>query len=469
MARVICPFCLKPHDFTRSEQCPESNQTVPNVYIREYNKVPPLWLATVGFPKHGKTTYLTALTLMIEKINWQGIFYRYLDQYTQDEIQKMRREAIDGIIPKSTPHPDNASQKVSRPMLFSVYNMPESGSRCLVMYDVAGEVFDSLNEVQNYVPSIKQVSTIWFLVSLKDLQENKDGRMITDLFTVYLSGLEKLRVNLSGRNLIVIYTKADEVAFTPDVKAYIRTDPFQAVTLPEAENPALEMFSFYEYVDGMQNISNELRDYTTRRVPGGPAFINMVEANGMNLVFCATSALGQSPDDGNTLSVNARRYRVLDPFLWAITLDGSGGTRSLNLIADASQDSQPIYENDLLDNIWEQLSDYGDLTTYFLGQNTPASQPGQQPPKLPPNTFRQRLIGPLLEKASSQSQFVIIATGPILDLLDFSKSSWRDRLLLINVGEDHQPNWSNKIVFREGDDPMVLVNATLQMSERSNS
>ena len=460
MARVICPFCLKPHDFMSSLVCPTYQETVPAAYVRGYDTVPPLWLLTIGFTQHGKTTYLAALTLMLESIDrvWRGVSYRHLDQYTIDTIRRWRREAMLGELPP----PDTKS--VPRPILFNIYNIPESGSRCLAMYDVAGEIYNSLSEVQEYVIPIKQVNTTWFLISLPDLLSDREGKTITDLFNVYLSGMESLRIELSGRNLIVVYTKGDEAVFPREFKDYLRADPFQGLTRKDANIPDPQDFSLPDYIQNMTDVSGQLREYTSRQVRGGAAFINMVEANGMNLVFCITSALGESPDStSNRLRVDAFRYRVLDPFLWALTLDKPTSPKLIGLVVDASQESHSVYDEAVLPVVWEHLSDYGELTTYYLGQTLPASHPGQRPPESPPHLARQRLIGPILERASPDTRFMVIVTGSIIDLADFFNSPWRDRVLLVMVEEDHQQDWPNTIVYRPGDAPTVLVDTLLRL------
>jgi len=460
MARVICPFCLKPHDFSSSLRCetyPE--ETVPNVYVKDYSKTPPLWLVTVGFSRHGKTTYLPALTLVLENISrvWGDVYYRHSDQYTIDAIRQMRREAIHGELPLPSP------KKVPRPILFNVYALPESGSRCLVMYDVAGEIYDSLSEVQEYVTSIKQVSTTWFLVSLSDLEKDEEGKAITDLFQTYLSGMENLRINLEGRNLIVVYTKGDKSKYR-EFREYLKADPFQNLTLTDADVSDVKNCSFQDYIQKMNEMSEVLEDHTRERVRGGSAFINMVKASGMNLVFSVTSALGEDPSSAsNSLSVNARRYRVLDPFLWSVTLESRESLRSIGLVIDATSDSKTIYSEQLLFNIWEELSEYGDVTIYYLGQSSPASLPGQRAPEAPLRFTRERLIGPMLEEASPGTRFIILSMGRIIDLADYYNSQWQDRLLLVDVNESCRQDWPNVISLRIGDDVRTVVDALLRL------
>lgn len=459
MARVICPFCLKHHDFTAELECPEYGKAVPPTYVENYSKVPPLWLVTVGFSQHGKTTYLAALTLMLEKISlvWENVHYRPLNQDTIDRIRQMRREAMRGELPPTNP------KGTPLPLLFNVYNLPESGSRCLVMYDVAGEIYNSLSEVRELVTPIKQVGTTWFLVSIEDLHNDQEGKNINDLFHAYLSGMESLHVDLKGRNLIVIYTKADQVSFTREIKDYLRTDPFQGLTLPEANIPDFKDFSLLEYTQKMLGISDRLEDYTRRRVNGGAAFIPMVKESGMKLIFCVTSALGQSPDEtSKRLREDALRYRVLDPLLWAISLEIPPEPKPIGLVVDASSQSHALYGSPIFE-IWENLSHHGALTTYYLGQTLEASHPGQHPPETPPRIAHQRLIGPILEKVSPDTRFVVVTTGPILDLVDFYDSPWRDRLLLVLTEEEQQHNWPHQVFYRAGDRPSVLIDNLLRL------
>jgi hypothetical protein len=459
MARVTCPFCLKPHDFSVSHGCTTyPNEVIPDEYISEYDRVQPLWLLTVGFKQHGKTTYLAALTLVLENMSneWEGMYDNPLDQETTGAIQKMRRDAMKGDVPKET------KQEVPRPILLGLYGLPETGSRCLVMYDVAGEIFDSISEVQERLAAIKLVSTTWFLISLRDLESDEKGRAITDLFNVYRSGMRKLQADLKGRTLIVIYTKADQVAFTPEIEEYLVSDPYQGLTLPDAQPSESSEFSLQAYGDRMKEISGKLEDYTRKRVKKGAAFISMVRAEGMNLYFSAVSALGQSPDSSaSRLREKARRYRVLDPFLWALTLQMSATSRAIGLVVDGSSKSDGIY--DLVPQVWERLSNHGDVTSYYLGGSQPKSQPGQHPPTQPPYPHRKRLIGPILEQAAPETRMLVLAAGPVADLADFINSPWRDRLVLVLTEDDQHMNWPHTFIYRKGDDTISLVNILLNL------
>ncbi len=76
----------------------------------------------------------------------------------------------------------------------------------------------------------------------------------------YRRGMERLRIDLKQRNLIVIYTKADLIQ-DKRIRDYIMDDPFQTLTAPDVETEALSTFSRSDYVEQMREMSEYLRDY----------------------------------------------------------------------------------------------------------------------------------------------------------------------------------------------------------------
>jgi hypothetical protein len=457
MAQPKCPFCLGRHDFKKSSVCPEYKLEVPATYINEYDRVPPLWLMTLGFTKHGKTCYLAALTMMLENVNrvWPETAQNYPDQYTFDMVRETRRQAQTGDQPAATQR-----QPVLRPLLIPMYDVPNVGSQCLVLYDTPGELFENLQSAEdmNYIRPLKEVRNIWFLISLWDLQR-ESSRRISDLFTIYLSGMQLLKWPLTGRNLIVVYTKADKVReeLPQRVEEYLLNDPFRDITnySPEVMVPDMADFSLKNYIQEMQAISTELEDFTRRRIPGGGAFIGLARRHEMGLFFTVTSALGSAPD-GNRQWTDATRYRVLDPYLWALYLNKPTASQSIKLVLDGAKDSDQVYDF-ALGGLVERLSELGEVTTHYLGQQARVSVAGQAPPSKKPAKPRVRLIGPLLERTEPKTKVVAVVGGPIRDLEDFNASTWRDRLLLIAVGDEPYQDWPNTITVRSKDGDLEAV------------
>lgn len=461
MPQITCPFCLQSHDTGAAATftCSKYQQVIPASYIREYDTTPPLWLVTVGFPKHGKTTYLAALTLTLKDMSevWPGSFSRDLDQYTMETARNWLRDARLGIQSAST------ATGIPRPLLMSISKIAGGGSRCLVMYDVAGEVYDKLHEVEEYVASIKQVSTTWFFVSLKDLQDRDQSRSLSELFTVYLTGMEGLHADLRGRNLIVVYTKGDQIT-DPVIRSYLLSDPLQALAAPASQRLNLGAFSMEEYYASLQKMSDTLRTYTRDEVPGGKPFVNMVESQGMNLVFSVTSALGEDPNADNRLSEDAHRYRILDPFLWAVRLERPEVKRSLALVLDASAAAHGLYNDVVLSDVWAQLSMKGEVSTYLLGSRRPLGNPGQSPSLTPPAIARPRLIGPVLERLPANTSTLVLTTGRILDLADYATTDWRRRLLVVGLDWEPDQDWEHALIHTSGTSATPLVDALMAIA-----
>jgi hypothetical protein len=257
----------------------------------------------------------------------------------------------------------------------------------------------------------------------------------------------------------VVYTKADKEPSTRDVKDYLRNDPFQNLTLSSAGNQALNDFSLTDYITDMRRMSDYLREYTRTRVDSGAAFINMVKAQGMNLHFCVTSALGQGAEDGSLrLREDAKRFRVLDPFFWTIALDMQESARSFQLAVDSTD--QNIYHRAL--DLWDAAANHGDVTTYLLGQSQALAVPGQRPPDTSPGRNNPHLIGPILDQAPADSRLAVLTGSRIIDLMDFYNTSWRDRLILVTIDESFAQEWPNTIVYRPTDTPDVVIDALLR-------
>jgi len=459
MNPIKCPYCT--HSLTTAvAQCPNCERDLPKNYLRICQQAPPLWLVTAGFSGHGKTTYLSALTLKLENLGRKldGTFYEYFDEYTHEVVRQKRREAQTG----EQPPPSAVTEP--RPLYISLYQLPGNLNRTLVMYDIAGEVFTSLEAFQCYVHALPEVQTIWMQVSLSDLAEDAEGNTLPNLFQSYQSALLEHGAELSNHTVIVIYTKADTVDFPGEVSDYLTEDPFLGLL---ADGPVERMtdFSLSEYVQGMEWLSNVLERFTDQHVPGGTAFINMIRGKGMQLHFCAVSALGQSPDPGlNRVLSETSSHRVLDPFFWTLWLSAPSEKRvgvksrgEVMLVLDASPESKALYEQQLAQPLWEALKERGYLAkTYYLGRSRVVSHQGQPPPSEPARRPLQRLIGPILEQSPS-GLAVVVTTGAIRDLADFRATDWKGRLVLVSTDDEDESYWPLTFHYRVGDRPQAIV------------
>ncbi len=468
MAYVKCPFCLNMHNITAASgyECPECNEHLPDEYVETYQDMHPIWLAMVGFPQHGKTTYLAALTLMLEDISrvWAKAFSHYLDDdYTRPKVIQMRQEVEKGRVKEPTqPAEPDAKHK---PLMVQMNNVPESGSHLLVMYDVAGQDYLKA-DAHTIVPFLKQVNTVWFFVSPTDLEKDEKQYTLTDLFELYMKAMRKLHVSdLTRRHLLVIYTKADEypsdlVDTDPDkdLENYVMEDPYANLSQRKIRGNGDPPFSLSNYAARMKQNSQLLKEYTKERFQDSERFIYMVENSNMNLEFCITSALpgGHNPKTGQIDMKEIPRYRVLDPFIWTLMLNEDEEAKPYCLIVSNSTDTQ------LATNIWKRLSSYGVTKVYHLGNTRPLTQPEQiQVSKA--TSFGPSLIGPILDMGDPDTRIIVFADNSIIDLDDYRGTTFADRLLVVSTNADEPFPWSHVLIYRPEFDDNIIVNALLNL------
>lgn len=454
MSRIICPFCLKPNDFSQTTICSHCGEKVPSQFIRNYQEIPPLWLSFVGPSRHGKTTFLSAMTLTLDGMDqiYEDIYSLPVDQFSQDAIKAIRKEADE----RKTPEATNKTEPI-RPILYDIKNFPMGGSRCLVMFDVAGETFESFDLLEKYAPALREVTTTWFLISLSDLQKGKSGETITDIFNAYQKGMERMNVNINGRNLIVVYSKGDTLIDDPEIRDYLLDDPFAKLSGSQTTYNHEINVPIDEYMTEVREMSDYLREYTKHHVFRGRAFINMVEDMGMKLVFSVTSALGEGTNNGRQMASKARRYRVLDPLLWAIELAKPTKMRKLCLIVDSSNNKHTPFSDEFVLNLWDQLSRQNELISYQLGVRNPLSLPGQAPSMLDTNTQRPSLIGPILEDLEPDTTVVLLTSSPVLDLDDFTQPEWYHRIFFASINYSVNSKWPARFNMQSNTSTAAIV------------
>jgi hypothetical protein len=447
MAKIACPYCYNVQIFDDEQKsCKECGQVVSSQFIKSVTKTPPIYLATAGFTQHGKTTYLDSMMTMIENLGKisDRTYYEYMDDYTFSKVQEMRYQVQQRDEADSTP----VSQDV-QPLLIGIHNFLDLPVHPVVLYDLGGEVFDRNADIQKFAKPMMHAHTIWFFVSVYDLENPSDVvsrgetfiRSLSDLFAVYRNGMERLGVSLKGRNLLIVYTKADKVVnqLPSAVRNYIRSDKyFDLVDKKRSEARQLGIFDPDTYLTEMLRISDELREWTYD-IEGGTPFIHMLEESGMNVVFTATSSIGRESSRETNRMIEFRRYRVLDPLLWALMHNlAIGGDRSIALILDSSEEVEHIYSSaqDIPYHTFNYLSGKGNVTTYYLGQSSSVSRAGARPPEVASEIPRPSLIGPILDNLDDNTIVVVILDRPnhsspedaILDIEDYDIPKWQNRI-----------------------------------------
>ncbi len=468
-ASFTCPFCLKRHDFSTTLICPETDYKIPKEFLEHES----LWLVTVGFSGHGKTVYLTALTLALQEIGavLEDVTMDYLDAETKDEVRRMRYDVMEGDMPPPTPR-----EELNRPLLMlKLAKLPGIGTRNVVIFDVAGELFTRFDEIHKYIAALKHVKTIWFFISLTDLYNPKSLDTMADLFGTYRKGMDRLDASLKGRNMIVVYTKADTRNFGPEIDVYLQNDPLAELTNRNAERlPTTDDFDWKTYAEDIKNISQKLRVYTETQLRGGRQFISSAKNEGMRVEFCVTSALGTNPDrDTNKMLEDSTRFRVVDPFIWTVLLESEiGSVRGaettkghVTLILDSSTESGKIYEEKLPVQLGTMLTSFDfEVRSFYLGQSKIVTHWGQTPPDSPArHSTRPRLAGAIFDQLSAGTDKVVIMTSRLPDdLNDYRTTLWKERTLLVSMNE-LDTDWE-QFTYRNSSDLQPLVNLIKRMS-----
>lgn len=322
---VVCPFCFEYNIFTSSSTCPACSQVLPIAYLKDCLETQPLWIAAIGYPNHGKTTYLAVWMWVLESITakWGKGHVRFQDENTYPTLMRIRRDILRGREQFSS----LISNGISRPFFLKVRDPFGIAAHNLVLYDVPGQVFNCPDELNKYSRLIAAMKNVWLVISLGDLDYSEPGKTIADLFETYLSVATKEKSDLRDCNLIVIFSKADQMSFTPRIEKYLRTDPFQEVTLPDLYYPTPEEFSLQEYISNLREVSIWLQNFTAERISDGTAFINLTKSQKLKLVFTTCSLVSlrrnKSVSDKHQFDT-ARRHRILDPFLWTLIFNDPG-------------------------------------------------------------------------------------------------------------------------------------------------
>lgn len=316
-----CPYCLTPQSFQNSRGlffC--SNQScgkeIPRAYVTEIEIFKPISVHAVGFQGHGKSVYLSSLIDHVERMAymWSNANCRILNDASLDYIRSHRRLISQGKLPDST------SPDFPLPVIMHLKSMSKWQDRCLIIYDTAGENFEHIAKASSNGRFIAHAQTSLFLVSLTNLRESPD-KHISDLFDVYLAALDRLEATISGRNIVVVYTKADllEKKLPDIIQDYLNSDDLWGA-ITDLKSLKLSDGDMRRHVDKMQQISDSLRDFTISSVEYGLNLIQSAEARQINLRFAITTALGMAPNSENRLTAPPHPRRALDPFLWILEL-----------------------------------------------------------------------------------------------------------------------------------------------------
>jgi hypothetical protein len=326
---ILCPYCLTLQELGQiTTRCTnlKCGQELPYRYREKARTGKVTCLGTFGLSSHGKTAFLASLmqsALAVYKIAPGSYFYAF-DSDTQKKLHEWSERYRNGRVKMPTTSP----VELPRPLLVMSKNFPVGHPNILVAYDLAGEALELVGTQPAYVRALSKVNTAWYIISLDDLVNHNDaGYSIDSLFNIYQNAMAELHISTKGKNMLVVYTKADLLLgawglepLPPEVIEYLANDPYDQ--LPKKQASKLPAFDEDAYFAEMTRISDRLREYTRDFVDGGGAFVNMVRDAGMQVYFTINSAYGRPLDANNsTLGMPVHSIRVLDALIWAIKLN----------------------------------------------------------------------------------------------------------------------------------------------------
>lgn len=445
---ILCPYCGTKQAFGgTSTQCVNCHKDVPRNYLLNARKRAPIWMVTVGYSQHGKTTFVDSMMMTIEKLGKisAGTVFNYLDEDTSKKIRMIRKEAQLGELPDSTIMPADRAT----PMLVSLPRFKGNESNTLVIYDLPGEIFDDPNLVEQYADAIRHCETIWFLISLDDIGADKEGRYISDLVRIYVEGLERLGAKVKGRRVLVIYTKADKLLTQLPEKVfnYLMEDPYAKLVEMKMEEAKKVPFQEHEYEVQMHHISEKLKEFTYDNVPGGDALVSLVDYHEMQLDFAVVASVPGA--NGRTMGAAAPRFRVLDPLIWSLSAVPNGESEGeLALILDAGKGYEKVWSSGLPTELYDLLQDRNmAVRTFYTGQSEALATPR---PERNPRRSMPRLVGPILDRLPDNSYVLVVVNGPIDDLYDYYYSGWHDRLYILTF-TNQNVDWPHRVQVIPGE------------------
>lgn len=296
---MLCPYCL---ENTSPPVCESCKETLPRLYVGRNGN--PAILSAVGFSGHGKTVYLAGLLDAMERdltAAWPKFYRQGLDMESVRTVQQNLTLLHQGTLPEST------RRNFPRPSLHLLSDIPQFGSRHLVMYDPPGEAFETDEGIERYAHFVQRAKVVLFLVSLPDLPEPR-GSELHRLLETYVLGMTRMKAKTRNQHLVVVYTKADrlksELSRCPVTLEHLNTATPLGLGTPK------------KYLDRLKQVSAELAKFTETDL-AARAFTSMVKKEFRDVSYCAVSALGSPPEDGHLTTAMEPRG-VVDPLIWVL-------------------------------------------------------------------------------------------------------------------------------------------------------
>jgi len=337
---TVCPFCLKRIPRRKGmTTCPHEgcSKELPALYINPVKPLSQFPVQVFGWSQHGKTAYLTALTMMLMKMRrvWPSFTWQAVTESSQCKVREVNVYERQGEMPPPTPI------GIDDCYVMLLRKMRPWRDRALLVRDCPGEVFEGIRVPLEQAPFLHRARTIFMFASLPDLldpeADNKsfEGRTMDMLMTGFLNTLNSNGIRLRGRRVVMVLTKADRIPdLTPVLRNYLINDVIWAASNSREPEHILRDFLrgspevsadgfMNRYMAGMEEVDKEIRHWLYLD-HNAQNFIDLAKDYGVDLRLCLTSATGGPVSPGIGLAQRWEPRRVLDPFFWALEMERRG-------------------------------------------------------------------------------------------------------------------------------------------------
>ncbi|HYU35636.1 MAG TPA: hypothetical protein VEW48_26065 [Thermoanaerobaculia bacterium] len=334
---TVCPFCLERIPRRRNlATCPHDgcHKELPALYMEPKTAIPHFPVQVFGWKQHGKTAYLTALTLMLMRMNnvWNRFTWAPVTEASQRMVQAVNIHEREGSMPPSTP------MGVDDCYVMLLRKMEPWRDRSLLIRDCPGEAFEKFQVPLEQAPFLHRTRTLFMFISMPDLldpeAENQrfEGRTMDMLMVGFLNTLQSHGVRLRGRRVVVVLSKADRIRnLPPGLRQYLVDDVLWAASsspepdrilrdfLPSGAAPTAQAF-MEKYLAAMAQNEEAIRQWLGRN-NHAKNFIQLAQEYRVELRFSLTSATGGQAVPGSGLTQRWEPRRVIDPFFWALDME----------------------------------------------------------------------------------------------------------------------------------------------------
>jgi hypothetical protein len=174
-----------------------------------------------------------------------------------------------------------------------------------LFFDTGGECFEKPTQLVQFAGFVRRARAAMLLISIPDLEDPRAG--MQQLLNTYVVGLRELGGRSKNQHLVVVYTKADQLAARfnrrwKDLTSYL------------VKGSVADLAKTDGYMDRMYTVSERLLDFTGQELHAYE-FLNTATAHFKSVHFSIISALGAGPSNGR-LPVAIVPRRILDPLLW---------------------------------------------------------------------------------------------------------------------------------------------------------